>query len=56
MQRWGDIYASAITAGQTPALLDSILAATAIEHGLILVTRDTDDVAMLPVSVLNPWD
>ena len=53
---WGEIYASAILTGQTPALMDSILAATAIEHGLILVTRDTDDVAMLPVSVLNPWD
>lgn len=55
MNCWGEICADAISAGQTPPLMDSLLAATAIEHGLILVTRNTDDVAMLPVSVLNPW-
>ncbi len=55
MRQWGKIYADAVTRGETPALLDSLLAATAIEHGLIFVTRNTSDVMKLPVTILNPW-
>jgi predicted nucleic acid-binding protein len=41
--------------GRTMAAFDSIIAATAVEHGLVLVTRnDRDFVAALPV-VFNPW-
>jgi toxin FitB len=35
---------------------DSLLAATAITHGPTLVTRNTRDVEVLPVPMLNPWD
>jgi toxin FitB len=55
MRVWGNIYAQAVGQGNTPPLLDSLLAATAIEHGLILVTRNTKDIAILPVTTLNPW-
>ena len=55
MRVWGQQYARAVNAGQTPPLMDSLLAATAAHHGLILVTRNTDDLAMLPVTTLNPW-
>ncbi len=41
--------------GFTPLILDSLLAATAIEQGLILVTRNTKDLGVLPVTLLNPW-
>ncbi len=37
------------------AAIDSLLAATAQQHGLILVTRHVRDVADLGVQVLNPW-
>ncbi len=35
---------------------DSLIAATAIIHGLTVVTRNTRDFAFPGVAVLNPWD
>lgn len=35
--------------------IDSLLAATAMAHGLVLVTRNVKDFAGLPVDVFNPW-
>jgi toxin FitB len=55
MQIWADVTATAINRGQTAPLMDSLIAATAIRHGLILVTRNTQDVKALGVKVLNPW-
>ena len=37
-------------------VVDTLLAATAIVHGLTLVTRNVDDVAGTGVRVLNPFD
>jgi toxin FitB len=36
-------------------ILDSMIAATAIEHGPTIVTRNTEDFAPANVSVLNIW-
>jgi toxin FitB len=55
MRIWGKEYARAAARGFTPPILDSLLAATAIEQGLILVTRNTKDLGVLPVTLLNPW-
>jgi predicted nucleic acid-binding protein len=33
-----------------------MIAATALEHGLTLVTRNVKDFAGLGVVLLNPWD
>jgi predicted nucleic acid-binding protein len=33
-----------------------MIAATALEHGLTLVTRNVKDFAGLGVVILNPWD
>ena len=55
MRVWASITANAITRGLTPPLMDSLLAATAIHHDLIFVTRNTDDVQALGVRTLNPW-
>ncbi len=56
MSTWGRVTGEAINSGRPPSLLDSLLAATAITHDLILATRNVRDVAMLPVRTLNPWD
>lgn len=37
-------------------VIDGLLAATAIEHDLILVTRNTKDVERSGVSLLNPFE
>lgn len=36
--------------------MDSLLAATAMEHDLVLITRNLKDVADLPVEAFNPWE
>ena len=50
---WGRRVAQATR--PLPAI-DSLLAATAAQHGLILVTRNLRDTQGLGVQVLNPWD
>jgi hypothetical protein len=51
--RWGHMVAKA---GRPVPAIDSLLAATALQHGLVLVTRNLRDVADLGVEVVNPWD
>nr|WP_257031193.1 type II toxin-antitoxin system VapC family toxin [Edaphobacter lichenicola] len=36
-------------------VIDTILAATAVVHGLVFVTRNESDVQDLPIKLLNPW-
>jgi toxin FitB len=55
MRLWASITASAIKRGLTAPLMDSLLAATAIQHDLIFVTRNTDDVSALGGQTVNPW-
>lgn len=50
--RWGRLVAAA---GRPLPAIDSLLAATALEHDLVLVTRNTKDFADLPLQVINPW-
>ncbi|NVO07533.1 MAG: type II toxin-antitoxin system VapC family toxin [Rhodoferax sp.] len=52
---WAHMFAKAEAAGQTMAAFDSIIAATALEHGLALVTRNVRDFAQAPVVLVNPW-
>jgi len=35
---------------------DAIIAATALVHGLIVVTKNTDDFVRTGVELLNPWE
>jgi hypothetical protein len=50
--RWGRLVAEA---GRPLPAIDSLLAATAAAHGLVLVTRNLRDFAGLPVEVFSPW-
>jgi len=54
--RWGEITARVkAEAGHPPLVIDTLLAATAIEHGLYLATRNTKDVARSGAALFNPW-
>jgi toxin FitB len=53
--RWGWLAATAKRAGKPLAVIDGLLAATALHHNLTLVSRNTSDFAHLAVPVLNPW-
>lgn len=50
--RWGRLIAAA---GRPLPAIDSLLAATALEHDLVLVTRNVKDFTGLPVQIFNPW-
>jgi len=55
-ERWGYLAASAKQRGATMAVVDGVLAATAVHHDLTVVTRNVKDFAGLGVQILNPWD
>ncbi|MER8845747.1 type II toxin-antitoxin system VapC family toxin [Mesorhizobium australicum] len=44
-----------ITAGRTRGSADTLIAATALVHDLILVTRNVADFEDIGLTVLNPW-
>lgn len=53
---WGRLQATAETKGRPLPTLDSLLAATAMAHGLVLATRNTSDFALTGVDLVNPWE
>jgi toxin FitB len=53
--RWGQISGSLAAQGSPLAVIDGLLAATALHHNLTLVTRNTRDVARTRVEVFDPW-
>lgn len=54
-ERWGLISAQAKIAGTPLAVIDGLMAATALHHNLTLVTRNTKDVQVAGINKLNPW-
>jgi predicted nucleic acid-binding protein len=47
--------ATAESKGTPRAAFDAIIAATALEHSLALVTRNIRDFEHAPVVLINPW-
>ena len=52
---WGKMYAEFELKGIVRPAFDSLLEATALEHDLILVTRNVRNFRDSSVTILNPW-
>ena len=54
-ERWAVLSAQRQLAGRPLGMADGLIAATALEHNLILATRNTRDFEGLGLDLLNPW-
>lgn len=54
-RKWGSLDALRQRAGRPLPMPDGLLAATAMEHNLVVVTRNTRDFEGLGLDLLNPW-
>jgi toxin FitB len=55
MLKWRLLVEEGRKSGHTFAEPDLIIAATALHHGLTIVSRDTSEYERASVPVLNPW-
>lgn len=54
--RWGVLRAQAQMKGRPLSVIDGLLAATAAEHGLTVVSRNVGDFAAAGLAAFNPWE
>jgi toxin FitB len=55
MFKWRLLVDDGRKIGHTFSQPDLVIAATALQHGLTVVTRDTSDFELARVPLLNPW-
>lgn len=55
-ERWGVLSARALGKGTPLPNIDGLIAASAIEHDLTLVTRNVKNFIGLGVAIFNPWE
>lgn len=53
---WGSKAGQLRTKGITLPVVDGLVAATAVHHGLDIVTRNVSDFAVWSVPVIKPWE
>jgi hypothetical protein len=53
--RWGKLLADLRTAGRSMPVKDSLVAATALAHGLVVVTRNRRDFESAGVRLVDPF-
>jgi len=53
---WGEITAKSAAQGKQIPPVDGLIAATAIQHGLRLMTRSIADFEPTGAMLINPWD
>lgn len=53
---WGVLCGANEARGHKLPVIDSLIAATAKAHDLVLVTRNVSDFAFAELTVVNPWD
>jgi toxin FitB len=52
---WGELMGASDRVGRTRAAADAQIAATALRHSLVLVTRNVSDFEGLIAALLDPW-
>lgn len=53
---WGEMTAQLRRQGLPMAVMDALIAATALQHKMVLVTRNVADFKSTGLSLLNPWE
>ena len=53
--RWGLLRARARMEGRPLSVVDALLAATALQHNLTIISRNVSDFSVEGLAVLNPW-
>lgn len=53
---WGKMAAEQKRKGETQSIMDSLIASVALEHKMVLVTRNVGDFKVTGLSVFNPWE
>jgi len=56
VERWGLLGAEAKRRGAVLAVVDGLIAATALEHDLTVLTRNVSDFSGTGVTIVNPWE
>ena len=54
--RWGLLRAQAQNRGRPLSVVDALLAATALQYDLTIVSRNVSDFSVVGLAMLNPWD
>ena len=55
-EQWGVMRARRRVAGRPLGMADGLIAATALNSGMAIVTRNTKDFNGLGVELINPWE
>ncbi len=55
LEQWARLSALAENEGNTIAVMDGLIGATAYYYDSVLVTRNVDDFKKLPVKIINPF-
>jgi predicted nucleic acid-binding protein len=53
---WGHLDALLASSGKTLPVVDGLIAASAMENGAVLATRNVKDFVETGVELFNPWD
>jgi hypothetical protein len=54
-EKWGQISGASAARGKPLPVIDALIAATGLVHGLVVVTRNVADLERCGAPCLNPW-
>ena len=55
-EKWGQISGASEARGQPLPVIDALIAATGLVHGLVVATRNVSDLERCGAPCLNPWE